>query len=442
MNPLLLGVLDIARLAATTYGPQGRTVWIDRPQGTLITKDGYTVIREAVPYGEMPRCLGGKILLDGVERQNQEQGDGTTLTAILAGSLSQECLKNSLPLDSQDLVRQVRKFAQPVSGEQELRDLAMRAGYDARLAGLVTDLLMDLGEGAHIVVQPGWATETRTHIQTGAHWLTRSYGDKTVEEPLVAIFRQGLESLADIQEMLEWVAGASRPLLLVAPWIESVAAETIRMNPSVTVLGVRQGRIPLEDLAVLTGATIRDTLTGHSGFDREWFGHALRATTNSKGLTIVPYTDKQSLADQHAERLRMEADLSDSPFDVDRLLERASALQSSIGFIHLGAATDLEGKESKGRLEDLLGSLSSALRTGIVPQAAWVLAQLEADPNTKKALSKPAQVLKRTGITPDPKYRDPLGVLEGALTQSLSIVKSAANCGAVLNSKGRPVQLK
>jgi chaperonin GroEL len=440
---MLNGIIDIARLAATTYGPNGRTVWIDRPQGTLITKDGYMVIREAVPYGDMPRCLGGKVLLDGVERQNQEQGDGTTLTAILAGSLAQQCLLHSIPLDPYPLVRQIQSYSQPVSSESEILSLAQRAGYDLNLAQQITSLLMDLGEGAHIVVEPGWASETRTHIQTGAHWVCRSYGDKTLDEPLVAISRTGLESLADVQEMLEWVAGADRPLLLVAPWVESVAAQTIRMNPSVKVLGVRQGRIPLDDLAVLTGATIRDTFTGQTGFERDWFGHAVRATTDSKGLTILPYEDRQRDAEKLAQRLSTQADESDSPFDADRLRERAASLQSSIGFVRLGAATDLEGKEAKGRLEDLLGSLSSALRTGTVPQAAWLLKHLDADPVTQRALAKPYAVLKRSGIVPSPDLRDPTGVVTGALAQAMTIVRLVANSGAVLDSRGRPVsQLK
>ncbi len=440
---MLNGIIDIARLAATTYGPNGRTVWIDRPQGTLITKDGYMVIREAVPYGNMPRCLGGKVLLDGVERQNQEQGDGTTLTAILAGALAQQCLLHSIPLDPSPLVRQIQSYSQPVSSESEILSLAQRAGYDLNLAQQITSLLMDLGEGAHIVVEPGWASETRTHIQTGAHWVCRSYGDKTLDEPLVAISRTGLESLADVQEMLEWVAGANRPLLLVAPWVESVAAQTIRMNPSVKVLGVRQGRIPLDDLAVLTGATIRDTLTGQTGFERDWFGHAVRATADSKGLTLLPYEDRQRDAEKLAQRLSIQADESDSPFDADRLRERAASLQSSIGFVRLGAATDLEGKEVKGRLEDLLGSLSSALRTGTVPQAAWLLKHLDADLVTQRALAKPYAVLKRSGIVPSSDLRDPTGVVTGALIQAMTIVRLVANSGAVLDSRGRPLsQLK
>lgn len=432
------GVVDIARLAASTYGPNGRTVWIDRPQGTLITKDGYMVIREAVPYGEYPRCLGGKILLDGVERQNLEQGDGTTLTAILAGAFAQQCLLHRLPLDPTHLVQQIVSQSVPVSSESEILSLAERAGYNPGLARQVTDLLMDLGDGAHIVVEPGWASETRTSIQTGAHWITRSYGDKTLDEPLVAISRTGLESLADIQEMLEWVAGANRPLLLVAPWIEGIAANTIRMNPSIKVLGVRQGRIPLDDLAVLTGATIRDPLLGQEGFDRDWFGHAVRVTTDSKGLTVLPYEDRAQDAQALAKRLRDQADESLSPFDSDRLRERAACLQSSIGFIRLGAATDLEGKEAKGRLEDLLGSLSSALCTGTVPQAAWVLTQLDADRQTRLALAKPFQVLKRSGVVPDPTLRDPTGVVTGALVQAMTIVRLIANSGAVIDSRGRP----
>lgn len=443
---MIQGAVDLSSLVSRTYGPNGSTVMIDRAQGILMTKDGYTVLQEAVPFGTGSYATGGKILLDAVAAQNAQAGDGTTLTAILMGKLLKSALKRlaggSNPTDltrewSVCLVQtsnRIQSLSRPVVGQEGLRALARSSGYDDKMADLLTRAVIQAGELGHLVVEAGYSAEDSLEPLEGVVIQTRPYDLGRVPEALIAISAQGLVRTQDIQEILEYAGGNKRSVVIFAPFIEGEARACMMMNrKTVDSYGLR-AKTNLEDLALATGATVRDMQAGHKQdvFLPEWFGGAANVAIEHSRMVLMPYPEYQESLGERARVLLDRAQTLEFPFDRDQMRRRASSLVSSVVAIRMAAQTDAEARERKGRLEDALKSIQSGLRYGVVEGAAAVLNQVAVTGVVEfdHMLKKPQEILKHSGVCGS--GVDSVEVVLNALKTAVQNASQLILCGAVM----------
>jgi len=395
---LLAGALTLADTVAVTYGPHGRTVLLDRAAGLLTTKDGVTVARE-VGLEDPVQELGCKILRQACIKTNDEAGDGTTTTAILAAAILREGHKLiSAGYDPNQIVRGIRKTADqiipvlqktaiPVTDERHLRQVALvSCNGDEEVADALTEACMAVGKDGTVVIEPSERREISVLFKEGVEYpsgpaSTSFLGtgtERVLKDPLVAVIVGILSSAQDVVPVLEEASQfPNNELIIIADSIEGEALATISMNDRQGVvrcvpfgangLGLRR-RGPMEDLAALAGATLADKNLGSDPrqWQSEWFGSFQQATV---GLSKAVFTAHDEAHDGVQARIAMLKDeMATSPheYDRDKLRERIAKLQGGMCIIKVGGDTEAEVKERRARIEDALGAVQSALRHGVV----------------------------------------------------------------------------
>lgn len=414
---ILNGALTLARTVATTYGPGGRTVLIQRFAGLLATKDGLTVAQE-VTLPDREENLGAQILKEACIQVNKEVGDGTTSTAILAGKLLREghkmvvggyhpqALVTGIRAAAETAIEAVRGFSRPVTTQEELRQVALIAcNGDEEIAQHLSEAVMAVGKDGTISIVDGIHTETVLEFKEGMEipsgtdrvFRVTDKGDteKVFEGALVAIVQAPLVSVDDVLSMLEestqW---PDNPLIIIAPRIERAARETLLLNSSLRADSRRvkevcpilapgmpqQKRNLMGDIATLTQATVVDPVAGmdHRAWNPEWFGTLRRATVRAESSLFEAYPEVHEAVEMLLSLLRSEEKTLPDGFLRDQLRERMGKLSGGIAILRVGGVTEVARKERRARIEDALGAVRTALRGGIVPGAgtAYHLAAL------------------------------------------------------------------
>ena len=388
------GMEIVARAVRTTYGPGGRPAALDRAAGLTLTRDGLTVVREVRPDG--PARLGADLVLEACARSNERAGDGTSATALVAAAAMREAVLlvsgghpasvvgRQMREAARAAVARVRDRAQRVESYDQVEALALRAsGGDHLVAQGIRRGLEAAGEDGTIVVEAGMGREVEVTftegvlVRAGARSpdMIPSDGERSMEEPLVAVCHHALTSELDVMKLLEAAAGLGRSVVLFAPQVGGRALATLLLNAKKAVVRCVAVEVPgvgewnaryLGDLAAATGADPCDPALGRhsSDWEPEWFGLARRCSVTAKRTLVQPPVEDSPEMAKRLAQVRQELDASSSAYDRDRHAERLASLAGALCVLRVGGTTEPEARERRTRVEDAVMASQAALHDG------------------------------------------------------------------------------
>jgi chaperonin GroEL len=414
-HALLRGIEKLARAVKATLGPSGRNVILDKKFGSpTITKDGVTVAKEIEledPYENM----GAQLVREVASKTSDIAGDGTTTATVLAESIYKEGLRNvtagANPTSLQRgimkaveaIVEELKKISKKVSDRTEIAQVAtVSANWDKTIGEIIADAMDKVGKDGTITVEEAKSIETTLDVVEGMqfdkgylspYFVTNAEAmEAALENPYILIHEKKISSLKDMLPLLEKVAKAGRPLLIIAEDVEGEALATLVVNKLRGTLQVCAVKAPgfgdrrkamLEDIAVLTGGKC---ITEDLGIKLEnvkldELGRAKRITIDKESTTIVEGEGKQSDIQGRVSQIRRQIEETTSDYDREKLQERLAKLAGGVAVINVGAATETEMKEKKARVEDALHATRAAVEEGIVPGGgvAFIRAQKALD---------------------------------------------------------------
>lgn len=402
---LVEGALEVTRVVRVTYGPRGRTVTLDRPAGILSTRDGVTVACEVEPECPIKR-LGARILRQACLSVNDKVGDGTSTTAVIAGSLIEEGLKAiEAGVDPSEFATCVRSLTDYLFSVRDrwqhgnlepdremLKELVVSVTkQDTEVAEAIAEaysiagkhglVLIEDGKGVGIEVVPksglelseGWES---SDLSTSLEWKA--------ERCLVAVVDARLQSFKDILPLLEAatsVAPGGLPLLIVSQGVFGEALQTLVTNQQKGVLQVCSVKAPgklipkmrdwMEDIAALSQATVVSSEAGYDfrKFEASWLGSVQQATVSAKTTTLVCFEDAYDSILNRVAALSRQKDNTDSDHDRDVLDERIAKLTEGLCVLRVGGTSESVAKERRGRIEDGLRAAKAALDFGLTAGA-------------------------------------------------------------------------
>jgi len=400
-HALLRGIEKLSKAVKATLGPSGRNVILDKKFGSpTITKDGVTVAKEIEledPYENM----GAQLVREVASKTSDIAGDGTTTATVLAESIYKEGLRNvtagANPTSLQRgimkaveaIVEELKKISKKVSDRTEIAQVAtVSANWDRTIGEIIADAMDKVGKDGTITVEEAKSNETTLEVVEGMqfdkgylspYFVTNAEAMEAVlENPYILIHEKKISSLKDMLPLLEKVAKAGRPLLIIAEDVEGEALATLVVNKLRGTLQVVAVKAPgfgdrrkamLEDIAVLTGARpiTEDLGIKLENVKLEDLGRAKRVTIDKENTTIVEGEGKQSDIQGRVNQIRRQIEETTSDYDREKLQERLAKLAGGVAVINVGAATETEMKEKKARVEDALHATRAAVEEGIVP---------------------------------------------------------------------------
>ena len=414
-HALLRGIEKLAKAVKATLGPSGRNVILDKKFGSpTITKDGVTVAKEIEledPYENM----GAQLVREVASKTSDIAGDGTTTATVLAESIYKEGLRNvtagANPTSLQRgilkavdaIVEELKKISKKVSDRTEIAQVAtVSANWDKTIGEIIADAMDKVGKDGTITVEEARSIDTTLEVVEGMqfdkgylspYFVTNAEAMEAVlENPYILIHEKKISSLKDMLPLLEKVAKAGRPLLIIAEDVEGEALATLVVNKLRGTLQVCAVKAPgfgdrrkamLEDIAVLTGGRC---ITEDLGIKLENvklddLGRAKRVTIDKENTTIVEGEGKQNDIQGRVNQIRRQIEETTSDYDREKLQERLAKLAGGVAVINVGAATETEMKEKKARVEDALHATRAAVEEGIVPGGgvAFIRAQKALD---------------------------------------------------------------
>src|SRR6201994_639142 len=419
-HALLRGVEKLARTVKATLGPAGRNVILDKKFGSpTITKDGVTVAKEIEledPYENM----GAQLVREVASKTSDVAGDGTTTATVLAESIFREGLRNvtagANPTSLQRgigkaveaVVAELAKISKKVSDRTEIAQVAtVSANWEETIGEIIADAMDKVGKDGTITVEEAKSIETTLEVVEGMqfdkgylspYFVTNAESMEAVlQNAYILIHEKKISSLKDLLPVLEKVAKAGRPLLIIAEDVEGEALATLVVNKLRGTLQVAAVKAPgfgdrrkamLEDIAVLTGG---QCITEDLGIKLENIklddlGRAKRVTIDKENTTIVEGEGKQADISGRVSQIRRQIEETTSDYDREKLQERLAKLAGGGAVIRVGGSTQGEGKEGKERVDDSLHATRAAVEEGIVPgggvalaRAALILSKLAAD---------------------------------------------------------------
>src|SRR5213596_3423170 len=414
-HTLLRGIEKLANAVKVTLGPKGRNVVLDKKFGSpTITKDGVTVAKEIKledPYENM----GAQLVREVASKTSDVAGDGTTTATILAESIYREGLRNvtaganptslqrGIMKGVEAIVEDLKKLSKKVSDCTEIAQVAtVSANWDKTIGEIIADAMDKVGKDGTITVEEAKSIETTLDVVEGMqfdkgylspYFVTNAEAmEAALENPYILIHEKKISSLKDMLPLLEKVAKAGRPLLIIAEDVEGEALATLVVNKLRGTLQVCAVKAPgfgdrrkamLEDIAVLTGGRC---ITEDLGIKLENvklddLGKAKRITIDKENTTIVEGEGKQNDIQGRVNQIRRQIEETTSDYDREKLKERLAKLAGGVAVINVGAATETEMKEKKARVEDALHATRAAVEEGIVPGGgvAFIRAQKAID---------------------------------------------------------------
>jgi chaperonin GroEL len=400
-HTLLRGIEKLAKAVKATLGPSGRNVILDKKFGSpTITKDGVTVAKEIEledPYENM----GAQLVREVASKTSDVAGDGTTTATILAESIYREGLRNvtaganptslqrGIMKGVEAIVEDLKKLSKKVSDRTEIAQVAtVSANWDKTIGEIIADAMDKVGKDGTITVEEAKSIETTLEVVEGMqfdkgylspYFVTNAEAMEAVlENAYILIHEKKISSLKDLLPLLEKVAKAGRPLLIIAEDVEGEALATLVVNKLRGTLQVCAVKAPgfgdrrkamLEDIAVLTGGRCitEDLGIKLENIKIEDLGRAKRVTIDKENTTIVEGEGKQVDIKGRVAQIRRQIEETTSDYDREKLQERLAKLAGGVAVINVGAATETEMKEKKARVEDALHATRAAVEEGIVP---------------------------------------------------------------------------
>jgi chaperonin GroEL len=397
---LLRGVEKLAKAVKATLGPSGRNVILDKKFGSpTITKDGVTVAKE-IELEDSYENMGAQLVREVASKTSDLAGDGTTTATVLAEAIFREGLKNvtaganptSLQRGIQKavdaIVEELKKISKKVSDRTEIAQVAtVSANWDQTIGEIIADAMDKVGKDGTITVEEAKSIETTLEVVEGMqfdkgylspYFVTNAESMEAVlENAYILIHEKKISSLKDLLPVLEKVAKAGRPLLIIAEDVEGEALATLVVNKLRGTLQVAAVKAPgfgdrrkamLEDIAILTGGRC---LTEDLGIKLENItlddlGKTKRVTIDKENTTIVEGEGTTADIQGRVNQIRRQIDETTSDYDREKLQERLAKLAGGVAVINVGAATETEMKEKKARVEDALHATRAAVEEGIV----------------------------------------------------------------------------
>jgi chaperonin GroEL len=400
-HTLLRGIEKLAKAVKATLGPSGRNVILDKKFGSpTITKDGVTVAKEIEledPYENM----GAQLVREVASKTSDVAGDGTTTATILAESIYREGLRNvtaganptslqrGIMKGVEAIVEDLKKLSKKVSDRTEIAQVAtVSANWDKTIGEIIADAMDKVGKDGTITVEEAKSIETTLDVVEGMqfdkgylspYFVTNAEAMEAIlENAYILIYEKKISSLKDLLPLLEKVAKAGRPLLIISEDVEGEALATLVVNKLRGTLQVCAVKAPgfgdrrkamLEDIAVLSGGRLisEDLGIKLENIKLEDLGRAKRVTVDKENTTIVEGEGKKADIQGRVAQIRRQIDETTSDYDREKLQERLAKLAGGVAVINVGAATETEMKEKKARVEDALHATRAAVEEGIVP---------------------------------------------------------------------------
>ena len=398
---ILNGVSKLAKAVATTLGPSGRNVIIDKKFGSPhITKDGVSVAKEI----ELPdpfENMGAQMVREVASKTNDVAGDGTTTATILGEAIYREGLKNvTAGANPQAVKRGIDKaaaaavtaiaaLAKPVSTNEEVAQVAtISANGDTEIGAIIADAMDKVGKDGTITVEDGKTTEITSDVVEGMqfdkgylspYFVTAAESMECVlDNPFILIYEKKISNLNDMLPLLQGVAKSGRPLLIIAEDVEGEALATLVVNKLRGTLQICAVKAPgfgdrrkemLKDIAILTGGQVisEDLGIKLESVTVDQLGTAKRVTVDKESTTIVEGAGKTSEIQGRVAEIKHQIDTTSSDYDREKLQERLAKLAGGVAVIKVGAQTEAAMKEKKDRVDDALHATRAAVEEGIVP---------------------------------------------------------------------------
>ena len=415
---LLKGVSKLAKAVAATLGPKGRNVVLDKKYGSpTVTKDGVTVAKE-IELEDPCENMGAQMVREVASKTSDNAGDGTTTATILAEAIFREGLKyvtsGANPIGIQRginkavaaAVEHLDKIAKKVKDKEEIKQVAtVSANWDTAIGEIIADAMDKVGKDGTITVEEAKSIDTTLDVVEGMqfdkgylspYFVTNAETmEVRLEDCYVLNYEKKISSLKDLLPLLEKVAKAGKPLLIIAEDVEGEALATLVVNKlrgtinacAVKAPGFGDRRKALcEDIAILTGGKFisEDLGIKLESLTLEELGRVKNVTVDKENTTLVEGHGKSSEIQGRVNQIRRQIEETTSDYDKEKLQERLAKLAGGVAIINVGAATETEMKEKKARVEDALHATRAAVEEGIVPGGGVALLRCLAAMDTVK----------------------------------------------------------
>jgi chaperonin GroEL len=409
------GIDTVAKSVRITLGPKGRNVVLEKKYGApTVTNDGVTIVRE-IELKDPQENTGAQLLREVATKTNDVAGDGTTTATILAQTMIKEGFRNvtaganpmqlkiGIERAVEVVVDEIKKLAIPVKGHEDVAHVAAISSQDETIGELIAEAMDKVGKDGVITVEDSQGVGTELETVEGMQF-DRGYVspyfvtnpdrmEAMLEDPFILITDRKISAIQDLLPVLEKVVQQGRPLLIVAEDVEGEALATLIVNKlrgTFTAVAVKapgfgdRRKAMLEDMAILTGGQVISEDLGLK-LDQtriEQLGKARRVTVTKDDTTIVEGVGRAEAIQGRIKAIRAQAEETTSDFDREKLQERLAKLAGGVAVIKVGAATEVEQKEKKHRIEDALSATKAAVEEGIVAGGGIVLL------NAQRALSE------------------------------------------------------
>jgi len=456
---MLRGVDALANTVKVTLGPKGRNVVLSRKFGSpLVTKDGVTVAKD-IELKDRYENMGAQMVKEVASKTSDLAGDGTTTATVLAQAIYREGIKNvaagANPMDLKRgidkavevVVEELKKISKPVKSHKEQEQVAtVSANNDKKIGQLIAEAMEKVGKDGVVTVEEAKSMNTDLTFVEGMQF-DRGYlspyfvtnpdrMEVVLEDALILIHEKKIAAMRDLIPVLEQVAREGRSLLIIAEEVEGEALATLVVNKIRGTLKVAAVKAPafgdrrksiMEDIATLTGgrAITEDLGIKLESVKLEDLGRAKKITIDKDNTTIVQGAGKKSAIEGRIKQIRTQIEETTSDYDREKLQERLAKIAGGVAVIRIGAATELEMKELKARVEDALHATKAAIEEGVVPGGGSALLR------TQKAVDKLAKTLEddvRTGAM----------IVRRVLEEPLRMIaQNAGHDGAIIVDKVR-----
>jgi chaperonin GroEL len=414
---IVKGVNILADAVKVTLGPKGRNVVLERSFGApVITKDGVSVAKE-IELKDKFENMGAQMVKEVASKTADVAGDGTTTATVLAQAVVQEGMKYvAAGMNPMDLKRgidkavvavvdELKKLSKPCSTSKEIAQVgAISANADSDIGKIIADAMDKVGKEGVITVEDGKSLNNELEVVEGMQF-DRGYlspyfinnPEKQIavlEDPLVLLHDKKISNIRDLLPVLEAVAKAGKPLLIVAEDVEGEALATLVVNAMRGVLKVAAVKAPgfgdrrkamLEDIAILTGATVIAEETGKQ-LEKATIadlGRAKRVEVHKENTIVIDGAGEKAKIEARVKTIRAQIEEATSDYDKEKLQERVAKLAGGVAVIKVGAATEVEMKEKKARVDDALHATRAAVEEGIVAGGGVALLRARASVNVK-----------------------------------------------------------
>jgi len=400
------GIDSLAAAVKITLGPKGRNVVLDKKWGPpTITNDGVTIAKE-IDLEEPYENIGAQLIKEVATKTNDIAGDGTTTAVVLAQAMLHEGMKNvaaganpmalkrGIEKAMSVAVKEIAKLSTTVSGKEQIAQVAAISAADKEIGDLIADVMEKVGKDGVITVEESKGIKFETEYVEGMqfdrgyispYFITNADRMETVlEDPYILITDKKISAVSDILPLLEKLLQVTKTLVIVSEDVDGEALATLVVNKlrgTINCLAVKapgfgdRRKAMLEDIAILTGGKVISEDVGRKidSATIEDLGRARKVTSNKDDTTIIEGKGSDADIQGRIKQIKAQIDETTSDFDQEKLQERLARLAGGVAVISVGAATEVELKEKKHRVEDALSATRAAVEEGIVPGGGTAL---------------------------------------------------------------------